>query len=165
ELGERVLFGRVFGDRCLDGSLGTRPIPDHLFEYPREIEPRADAVARGLRTRDATFVECRELLGATEHAMNELEGFEGVLEERAVVEETLERLAARGVIGDPLERLPQGRQPLCALPELVNLQHRETVQEVRLHPRVRLDGDAPLEDVGQTASVTKPAVKPIECPK
>ena len=116
-------------DRRFDRALGAGAVAHHLFEDARQIEPRADAIARRLRPRDAALVELRELLGPAERAVHELERFERVLEERAVVEEPFEDLPARGVIRHALERLAQRRESLRALSELADLQRGEPVQQ------------------------------------
>ncbi len=94
--------------------------------------------------------------------MHELERFERVLEERAVVEEPLEDLPACDVVGHALERLPQRRESLRPLAELADLQRSEPVKQVRLGTGVRLDGDPPLEHVGQALRVVQTRQQSIE---
>src|ERR1019366_3991984 len=131
------------GDRSLARALSAWSIAHHLLEDAREVEPPANAIAGGLRARHAALVEVRELLGATEHPVDELERLERILEQRAVVEQPLERHAARRVIGHPLERLPQGGEPLGALAELVDLERRQAVPPIGLPAGGRPAPDAP----------------------
>ena len=83
----------------------------------------------------AALVELGQILAQAERPEHLLQRVEGVVEERVVLEQLLHRRAARRVIGHALQGLPQRRQPLRLLLELVDLQARQAVQEVGLHGR------------------------------
>ena len=163
ELGECVLVGRILGDCGLDRSLRAPAVAHALLEHPRELEPRPRAVAHGLRPRDASLVEPRELLVRAQRAKHELQRVERVVEERVVVEQLLERLPARHVLGHALERLTQRREPLPpsrANSPICRLARR--CKRSAWSHRLRLQRDAPLEDVGQGAAVAETPEEPVE---
>ena len=162
ELDEDVRVGRIVAEGLLDHPLRSLRVLHLHFEHAREVEPRARAIAHGHRAVHLPAVERREILAPPELPVHPLERVERLVEERVFRKELLDRFAARPVPRITLERLPESREAARTIGELVNLQARESMQQLRLSARVGLERDPPLEYVGERARVVQPPIEPIE---
>ena len=162
ELDEDVGIVRLTDDRRLDRALRARRVVRFVLANAREVEPCARATARAVGAIDAALVEAGELFAAVRRAIDAFERVERVVEERAVGEQLLDRLAGRLVLRHALERDPKRGQALRLVAERVDLERRETMMQIGLHLRFGLDPDAALEDVDERARVTELRVHTLE---
>ena len=91
ELDQRLGLSRIALERFLDLTLGRLGIAGALFEHTRKVETKLGAIARRGFV-DATLEQRRELRVIVGGAVDGLEGFGDLFEERAVVEELFESL-------------------------------------------------------------------------
>ncbi len=124
-------------------------IADPLFENLRKLESGAAAIPRRLRAVHAPLVEARQVFAQSQSPQDELEGVESVVEERIVLQQLLERLPARAMVGLRLQGLPERGEALRALLELPDLEACQTMQQVGPRRRLALERDPSLENVGK----------------
>ena len=133
------------------------------FSRTRARSSRARSTAtRAVSALDAALVEPRELFAAIRRAIHAFERVERLVEERAVGEQALHRLARLLVIGHALERDPKRGEALRLVAEGVDLERGEPVMQIRLYLCLGLDADAALEDVDQGAGVPELRVDALE---
>src|SRR6185295_4273405 len=108
-------------------------------------------LARRAGERDSLVVERGQALVVVPGPVYAFERLAGLLEQRRVAGQRLERLARQRVIPVSLECLLERRQPLRALLEFVDLELGQAIKDLGLPLGVLYDGDPALEDVGQLA--------------